>query len=65
MTPTGIIKSLSLMQPYAWMIANGHLLVDDRSWGTKYRGPLLIHASKKFHAGYYDFIRTKTNILIP
>lgn len=61
----GIIKALSLKQPYAWMIANGHLLVDDRGWGTSYRGPLLIHASKGFYAEYYHFIRTRTDIPIP
>jgi len=44
--PTGIKKALSFKQPFAWLIANGYLLVDDRTWGTQYRGPVLIHASK-------------------
>lgn len=44
--PTGPTKALSLKQPFAWLIANGYLLVDDRTWGTQYRGPVLIHASK-------------------
>lgn len=63
--PSGIIKALSLKQPYAWMIANGHLLVDDRRWGTGYRGPLLIHASNGFYPEYYHFISTRTDIPIP
>jgi hypothetical protein len=47
--PGGLIKALSLKQPYAWLIANGYLLVDDRTWGTGYRGAMLIHASKSIY----------------
>lgn len=40
-------KALAIMQPWAWLIANGHKDVENRSWRTRYRGPVLIHASKK------------------
>jgi hypothetical protein len=63
--PAGITKALSLKQPYAWLIANGYLLVDDRSWGTQYRGPVLIHASKGLYAEYYDYLRANTDIPLP
>jgi len=63
--PTGTIKALSLKQPYAWLIANGYLLVDDRSWGTQYRGPVLIHASLGVYAEYYDYLCTNTDIPLP
>lgn len=63
--PAGITKALSLKQPYAWLIANGYLLVDDRSWGTAYRGPVLIHASKGLYAEYYDYLRANTDIPLP
>ena len=63
--PTGLTKALSLRQPYAWLIANGYLLVDDRSWGTQYRGPILIHASKGIYEQYYDYIKSNTDIPIP
>lgn len=63
--PTGILKALSLKQPFAWLIANGYLLVDDRSWGTQYRGPILIHASKGLYEAYYHYIKTHTDIPIP
>ena len=63
--PTGTIKALSLKQPYAWLIANGYLLVDDRSWGTQYRGPVLIHASQGVYAEYYDYLCTHTDIPLP
>jgi hypothetical protein len=63
--PSGVIKALSLKQPFAWLIANGHLLVDDRSWGTQYRGPVLIHASKGLYEEYYQYIKRHTDIPIP
>ena len=40
------MKALSVRQPWAWLIVNGHKPVENRSWTTKYQGPLLIHASK-------------------
>mgnify|MGYP002654640406 CR=1 FL=1 len=64
-TPQGIIKALSLKQPYAWLIANGYLLVDDRTWGTAYRGPMLIHASKGIYEEYYDYLVANTDIPLP
>lgn len=63
--PTGLTKALSLKQPFAWLIANGHLLVDDRTWGTQYRGPVLIHASKGLYKEYYDYLKATTDIPLP
>lgn len=63
--PKGITKSLSFKQPFAWLIANGYLLVDDRSWATDYRGPILIHASKGLYETYYDHLFHHTDIPLP
>lgn len=63
--PSGIMKTLSLKQPYAWLIANGFLQVDDRTWGTQYRGSMLIHASKGLYESYYDYLKDSTNIPLP
>ena len=40
------MKTLSIRQPWAWLIVNGIKTVENRTWSTQYRGPLLIHASK-------------------
>jgi hypothetical protein len=58
-------KALSLKQPYAWLIANGYLLLDDRTWETHYRGPIFIHASKGLYETYYDYLKTNSNIPLP
>lgn len=39
------MKCLSLWQPWASMIPLGHKRYETRSWATKYRGPLAIHAA--------------------
>ena len=39
------MKALSLLQPWASLVVLGHKKVETRSWNTKYRGELLIHAS--------------------
>jgi activating signal cointegrator 1 len=42
------MKVLSLLQPWASLVVMGAKQIETRSWNTKYRGPLLIHASKKY-----------------
>jgi hypothetical protein len=47
MTPApGAYKCLTICQPYAHLIASGVKRVENRTWPTDYRGPLLIHAGK-------------------
>lgn len=38
------MKVLTIKQPYASLIANGYKKYEFRSWKTKYRGKLYIHA---------------------
>ena len=40
------MKILSVRQPWAWLIVAGYKPVENRTWRTSYRGPLLIHASQ-------------------
>jgi hypothetical protein len=40
------MKALSLIQPWATLIAIGAKRIETRSWSTEYRGPIAIHASK-------------------
>ena len=41
------MKALSLWQPWASFVAEGHKTIETRSWSTRYRGELLICAAKK------------------
>lgn len=40
------MKAISIRQPWAWLIVNGYKDIENRSWDTKYRGLVLIHAAK-------------------
>lgn len=40
------IKGLSIIQPFAHLIATGEKRIENRTWHTNYRGLLAIHASK-------------------
>ena len=39
--------AISIMQPWAWLIVNGHKDIENRNWIAKYRGPVAIHAGIK------------------
>lgn len=45
------MKTLTLTQPWASLVASGAKQIETRSWGTSYRGPLAIHAAKGFSRG--------------
>lgn len=43
-------RALSIMQPWAFLIVNGHKNIENRDWPTRYRGPVAIHSGKKIDA---------------
>lgn len=49
------MKAISLWQPWASAIVQGYKKIETRSWSTRYRGPLLIHAAKSFPKVAQDF----------
>lgn len=46
-----LLRGLSLIQPYATLIAIGAKRIETRSWSTDYRGLVAIHASKTWNRG--------------
>lgn len=49
--------ALSIRQPWAWLIVHGHKDVENRSWYTHVRGPVLIHAGQTFDSEGYAWVR--------
>lgn len=41
------VKAITLIQPWATLIAQGEKWIETRSWATSHRGKLAIHAGKK------------------
>ena len=44
------MKAISLWQPWATPVVMGRKRYETRHWKTAYRGPLLIHAAKRWQA---------------
>jgi len=52
-----LIKAITVKQPWAWAIFNVGKDIENRSWPTNYRGPLVIHAALNFHPEGYMFLK--------
>jgi ASCH domain len=52
------MKAISIRQPWAWLVVNGHKDIENRTWATKFRGKVLVHAGvhKVTKAEYADFV---------
>jgi len=51
------MKALSIMQPWAWLVAAGHKDIENRDWrpanpGLRFRGRFLIHAGKRMDPAF-------------
>jgi len=56
-----IVKAITLWQPWASLVVHGLKEYETRSWYTRYRGPLVIHAAmrsvrKSDFNFYYDLL---------
>jgi hypothetical protein len=61
------LRALSLRQPWAWLVVNGYKDIENRSWRTNHRGPLLIHASSNLteFSETAAMVETKYHIRVP
>lgn len=50
-------KVLSIRQPFAHLIVVGEKDVENRTWETPYRGPILIHAGKSMFEGHKTLVK--------
>lgn len=50
------MKAISIKQPWAWTICRGYKDIENRSWPTNYRGPVLIHAGKTVDIDALEFL---------
>jgi hypothetical protein len=42
-----VYKIITIRQPWASLIVHGFKDIENRSWATSYRGPVLVHASQR------------------
>lgn len=53
------MKALSIKQPWASLIAHGIKNIENRTWKTKFRGRIFIHASAKNAGALYELLNEK------
>lgn len=53
------MKVLTLRQPWATIIAEGLKDIEVRTWSTRFRGPLIIHAGKGWDSAAWDEFKVK------
>lgn len=56
------MKALSIRQPWAWLIVHGYKDIENRSWNTKFRGRVLIHAGKQPAVDLDDILEFCANL---
>lgn len=54
------MKAITIKQPWASLIALGKKKIETRSWQTKFRGPILIHAGKSIDKEAFEEEPIKT-----
>jgi len=59
------MKALSIRQPWAWLIAKGYKDTENRTWPTKFRGQVYVHAGKRFDRDALKGISEHKGILLP
>lgn len=59
------MKTLSIQQPWAWLIISGHKDIENRDWYTGVRSRILIHCGKKYDHDGHGWIRDEFDIEIP
>lgn len=59
------MKALSIQQPWAWLIVNGHKDIENRTWSTRFRGVFLVHAGRDFDRDGYRYLRSRHDIIMP
>jgi hypothetical protein len=58
-----IMKALSIRPPWAWAILHLGKTIENRTWKTRYRGPILLHASKAFSIEEYENVARRAKRL--
>jgi ASCH domain-containing protein len=51
------MKAISIRQPWAHFIVKGYKDIENRTWKTNYRGPILIHAGVNVETDH-EFVAT-------
>jgi hypothetical protein len=70
LVPTGvsystIMKAISIRPPWAWAILHAGKDIENRTWRTKVRGTIAVHASQALSRLYYEWAVKKIRKVAP
>jgi len=51
------MKAISIRQPWAWLICKGYKNLENRSWPTKFRGRVYVHAGRTIDDTAWSLIK--------
>ena len=60
-----IVKCLTVQQPWAWLLVNGHKDVENRTWQPAALGVIAIHAGKRLLAANVERAQAIQPLLLP
>ena len=58
------MKCISICQPFAELIIQNKKIIELRTWNTKIRGEVLVHAPIKIRKEYYKKLKIKEKLII-
>lgn len=62
------MRALSIRQPWAWLVVNGHKDIENRVWSSTFRGRIYVHAGQRMVADDYpeqrEYLRA-SGIMVP
>lgn len=61
----GYRPALALMQPWPWLILYAGKRIENRTWGTKYQGELVLLASKQIDPNFDWLLFTRMGCAVP
>lgn len=59
------MKAITIRQPWTWLIVNGYKDIENRTWRTKFRGHILIHAASSCTRKEYEACKNFVNNIDP
>ncbi|MGL5196729.1 MAG: ASCH domain-containing protein [Chroococcales cyanobacterium] len=59
------ITVLTLRQPWVWAIFHSNKTIENRTWATRFRGELYIHAGNQYDKSAQGWIETHLGIIVP
>ena len=51
------MRALSVRQPWAWLLVSGHKDIENRTWATRFRGRVYVHAGQRVMPGDFPELR--------